>query len=97
MASLVAHAEAVVGASGGRAEAVGVRIGALSGVQPEALEAHWGRFAGPLLADARLVIEAGDDPRAPDALGVSLAYVEVHECAKQPAAGPATEDARPCN
>ena len=76
--SLVARAESVVKESGvPGAERIGVKVGALSGVDPQVLRTHWGRFATALTGDAELEIIVDDDPVAADALGVSLAYVDV--------------------
>jgi Zn finger protein HypA/HybF involved in hydrogenase expression len=78
VASLVARAEGVVRESGvPHAQRIGVRIGALSGVDPTVVLTHWGRFATALTAGAELEMLVDEDPVAPGALGVSLTYVEV--------------------
>jgi Zn finger protein HypA/HybF involved in hydrogenase expression len=76
--SLVARAETVVAASGvARAARIGVSIGALSGVDPEVVRAHWRHYATELTGDAALDIVLEDDPLSGAALGVSLVFVDV--------------------
>ncbi len=78
VAALVARAELVVHDSGvASAERIGVRIGALSGVDPEVVRTHWQRFATGLTRNAEIVAELDDDIAGEGALGVSLAFVDV--------------------
>ena len=78
VASLVARAETVVLESGvPNAQRIGVRIGALSGVDPEVVRTHWKRYATGLTGSAELDMVIEEDPVAPGALGVSLTYVDV--------------------
>ena len=76
--SLVARAETLVLEYGmSDADRIGVKIGALSGVDPEIVRSHWRRYATGLTRDAELEIVVEDDPVASDALGVSLAFIDV--------------------
>lgn len=78
VASLVARAEtAVHDAGAATAQRIGVRIGALSGLDPDVIRTYWTRFATGSTAGAELHIELADDAAAEDALGVALAYVDV--------------------
>lgn len=78
VASLVARAEtAVHDAGAAAARRVGVRVGALSGVDPDVIRTYWTRFATGSTAEAELDIELSDDVVADDALGVALAYIDV--------------------
>lgn len=75
--ALVSRAEMVVSNAGSPPKRVGVRIGALSGVQEGAVRSYWRNMAGPALAGVPLEVVVDDDPTAPGALGVELAYVDV--------------------
>ncbi len=76
--SLVAHAESVVDEAGvAAAERIGLRVGALAGVDPDVLRTHWRVLAHRTSRAAVLDIVIDDDPTAPDALGVSLVYIDV--------------------
>ncbi len=77
VASLAARAEAIVAEACAEPRRIGIKVGALSGVEPEAVRAHWARFAGPLLVGASLDIQVDDDPSAPTSLGVVLSYVDI--------------------
>lgn len=77
VASLVARAEAIVAEACAEPRRIGIRVGALSGVEPEAVQTHWMRFAGPLLFGATLDIQVDDDPQAPTSLGVVLSYIDI--------------------
>ncbi len=79
VASLVARAEAIVEESCAEARQIGIKIGALSGIEPEAVRAHWSRFAGPLLDGADLDIEVEEDVGTAASLGAVLSYVEVSD------------------
>lgn len=75
--ALVTRAATVVADAGAAPQRVGVRIGALSGVQERAVRSYWRSMAGPALAGVPLEVVVDDDPTAPGALGVELAYVDV--------------------
>lgn len=77
VASLVARAEAIVEEACARPRRIGIEVGALSGIDPDAVRAHWPRFAGPSLDGAELEIQADDDPGAIDALRAVLRYVDI--------------------
>jgi Zn finger protein HypA/HybF involved in hydrogenase expression len=77
VASLVARAEAIVDEACAEPRRIGITVGALSGVEPDAVQTHWQRFAGPLLSGATLDIQVDDDPAAPASLGVVLSYVDI--------------------
>jgi hypothetical protein len=75
--ALVSKAETIAHEAGVPVRRVGIGIGALSGVEEAAVRSYWRHMAGPMLVDAALDFEVGDDPTAPGALGVTLAYVDI--------------------
>jgi Zn finger protein HypA/HybF involved in hydrogenase expression len=77
VAALVAKAEAFAAEAGSPPARIGIRIGALSGVEESVLRGYWERFAGPMIAEAVLDIVVDDDPGSAGALGVDLLYLEV--------------------
>lgn len=77
VASLVTRATEIVENTGKAPRRIGVRVGALSGVDPAFVRAHWSRLAGPALAGATLDVHVSQDATEPGATGVSLVYVDV--------------------
>ncbi|MCO5167666.1 MAG: hydrogenase maturation nickel metallochaperone HypA [Planctomycetes bacterium] len=69
---------ALEAAAGGKVAAVGVRIGALSGISAAHLREHWDEaLPGTPLEGAALRAETSDDPTDDGAMGVVLEWVEL--------------------
>lgn len=69
---------ALARAEGRPLRAVGVRIGALTGISPAHLREHWDEAVrGTAAASARLEVQASEDPLDAHAAGVVLLWVEV--------------------
>lgn len=63
---------------GGEVQAVGVKVGALTGLSGEHLREHWQEAVpGTGLEGATLQLTCSDDPLDPDAAGVLLEWVEL--------------------
>ena len=77
--SVAQRAAAIVEEAGARAHRIGIRVGALSGVDPATVRMHWDRLAEPSLAGAALEIEIEETISGADSMGVTLVYVDVGE------------------
>lgn len=76
--SLVARAESVVEEAGDTSAArIEIRIGAMSGIDPDVVRTHWRRFATASTRDAQLVLVVDDDHDSPGALGATLDSIEM--------------------
>ncbi len=76
--SLVARADSAVEEAGvAGADRIGIRIGALSGIDPEVVRTQWRRFATASTRDAELILVVDDDQGSVGALGATLDYIEV--------------------
>jgi len=77
--SLVVRAAAIVEGAGTSPHRIGIRVGALSGVDPAVVRMYWERLAVTSLAGATLDIEVEATPDGPDSMGLVLTYVDVGE------------------